>query len=768
MKPTNLYRKTIALLLLCGGFVVLFMIHSCNKDSSSMQKPQKNVMFVGSFLDNHPWTENLRDSFWATLDSSEYNIKSTNVYLDSKNINNPEDRNAILHAYIKAQKEDIDLIVASDVEATLQIVNSPDSALSNIPVICVSENAGKLDIQRKNTKLITADIGFAKTYNVARKMFPTASKLYVWADKTATGNYFLQEAKRQLYPYEKEIDIIYGIDAQSDSAFYDYATAIDPNSIVILATWQQGDNGKFYDPSLFYPQLCRITPAPVFTVVDQFLSQGFIGGYVVSPQNNGHEAAISAIDFFNGKDIFNNNSSYIKPIPIFDATAIRHWHATQNALPYDAIVLHNLVYYFKTNEFSILILLVIVVIGIITGVQFILLRRRYKNLYNRSMRLAIKAKNNEADTNLMAISLESFKAITWLFDFKKNQFEFLNGRKILLMRLADFKSTDSFKTLIHPDDRSRYESVMKEIVDSSANDLITSSFRVNGYGTGVYQWWELRAVKETKYNDLGEPFPVLTGMFINIDRYKFIQEELEEVLKVFETFNQLKNEFLTEAIDEMLPHMNQIIGYADNMATCDDSEMRIDYRNLMEKQNKLVFNMLNDILDVAKLDRLIYNIKYEEFDMSALIDEIFTQYDTDTYPGCEFIIVNPYDNCTVTYNRHLLWHFINTYIADAVEHTATGAIIFTYECVEEGVKISISVSPNAINSQDPKKEFNSEETKKSSRLVLFLSRYIVEKSGGKINFAPHDSNSYNMTIIIPCVTGSCSKSTDPGNLTQSN
>ena len=58
----------------------------------ALDNARKNVVFVGSYHDNHIWTGKVRDAFEKALKSSEFDVDLRNIYLDSKNISDRDVR----------------------------------------------------------------------------------------------------------------------------------------------------------------------------------------------------------------------------------------------------------------------------------------------------------------------------------------------------------------------------------------------------------------------------------------------------------------------------------------------------------------------------------------------------------------------------------------------------------------------------------------------------------------------------------------------------
>ncbi len=426
-------------------------------------RPFKNLVFVSSFHDNHVWTENVRKSMLSTFARNGYRINATNIYLNSKKIVSADEWRHVLDVNLALTKDKIDAIIVSDLEATSQVLDYRDRIPDRVPIILVSEYDDPEVAKFDNVYLLTVEIGLRKTFETARRMFPAATNVYVWSDKTETGNYFLERARRQLKPYEDQIHIQYGIDAVDDADFMAQSREIKANSFVLFCTWQQGDNRTYYDPQIFYPRLTECTNAPVFSVVNNAMQDGFVGGYALSPFNNGARAAQKAMEIWRSSDRSQiPHLEVITSTPVFNKRVVSYWHAKGGAIPADAELLYDWRAYLE--EYQSWICMGLGVLLVLGTIIFMLLYFRHtllkKNEILRKSNADYQAlmrnfqdqyhELEKSRNNLnMAIDVEDVNV--WNYDPKTEIFHTLQSNSTVEagVKMADFRND------IHPDDRQK-------------------------------------------------------------------------------------------------------------------------------------------------------------------------------------------------------------------------------------------------------------------------------------------------------------------------
>ncbi len=499
-KPQS--RKSVLITLAIIPFVVFLAIAviGCN------DKPQnlihtKNLAFVSSYHDTHVWTENVQNSMLAEFEKNNYHINLTNIYLNSKSITSSSERENILKAYLSPIINQIDAIIVADLEAAMQILDYRPHIPRHIPIIIVSV-FDKADVVADNDLyFLIADIGFKETYSVARQMFPSADKVYVWSDKTLTGEFYLNQARKQLQPYEKELKIEYGISASNDADFLDEVNRVVANSFVLFCTWQQGDNYQYYDPKTFYPQIIAHAKVPVFTVIHNVMQSGFMGGYMLSPFNNGVRAARKAVAIWNAGTQPVPHLETIESVPVFNMHATRYWHVAHEAIPADVERLFGWKDYLYENREAIIsgaiiLFISLIIIGLLLYLRKVLVRknqilfqtnRDYKGLMSNFEK---QYKELESARNRLDLALEAGEITAWIYDPQTALFHMLKDGALA----DDGIPLDASQPRLHPDDRVPLRELFNTLV-RGAQTRGSAVFRFL-HSDGTYHHYETRMVSE--------------------------------------------------------------------------------------------------------------------------------------------------------------------------------------------------------------------------------------------------------------------------------
>ncbi|CAJ0592298.1 unnamed protein product, partial [Cylicocyclus nassatus] len=159
------------------------------------------------------------------------------------------------------------------------------------------------------------------------------------------------------------------------------------------------------------------------------------------------------------------------------------------------------------------------------------------------------------------------------------------------------------------------------------------------------------------------------------------QKELRRALKRAEAASRAKSTFLSNMSHDMRTPMNAIIGFTNLAADClDDKQQLHDYLTKINSSSTHLLNLINDILDMSRIESGKVTIKEEKVMLSTLIDELNNILETDidkkqlTFTTHTDDLINPYVYCDKLRITQILVNCLN----NAVKYTPNGgSITFT-------------------------------------------------------------------------------------------
>jgi PAS domain S-box-containing protein len=228
------------------------------------------------------------------------------------------------------------------------------------------------------------------------------------------------------------------------------------------------------------------------------------------------------------------------------------------------------------------------------------------------------------------------------------------------------------------------------------------------------------------------------------EEYKQINDELFIARYRAEESDRLKSAFLANMSHEIRTPMNGIVGFADLLNSPNiTNEKRKDFTAIIIERSNHLLNIVNDILDISKIEAGMVTVKNENVPINILLLELYTYYSNhdklreiklEVKYGIEDTKTRIYIDDTK------MMQIFNNLISNALKFTSKGHIVFGYEL--KGKMLQFFVEDSGIGIPDDYKEkvfdrFIQVEMEFSKNyggtgLGLSITKELVHLMGGEI------------------------------------
>ena len=237
-----------------------------------------------------------------------------------------------------------------------------------------------------------------------------------------------------------------------------------------------------------------------------------------------------------------------------------------------------------------------------------------------------------------------------------------------------------FAARVHPDDRERHDEAFRKLCSGEISEM-KIELRVKYPGMDHYHWRESSATVYER-DERGRVLVIL-GCTINIQERKGQELNLEEAKHKAELADKMKSKYLADMSHEIRTPLNAITGFSELMAFADSDEERREYYEIIKTNNLLLMQLINDILDLSKIEADAIRISYEPVDINGLMDTIFASIKLRMPEGVQLFLEKGSCTCCFGTDSIRLLQLINNLANNAIKNTKQGSITLGYTCLPD-------------------------------------------------------------------------------------
>ncbi len=487
---------------------------------------------------------------------------------------------------------------------------------------------------------------------------------------------------------------------------------------------------------------------PTFTAVVEELSvnHAYTGGYFTSYQIQAEEMADAASRILQqgaapaDLPVRKSRKEYI-----FNWEDIQRFEIDLESLPAGSQIV-NMPYYIKhkTLFFILGIALALVIFGIIAYLSYLYFREASRKQH------ALRRLSQERES--LALAIEGGNTFVW--KYLDDRFYFDDDFFASLDMDSRIYTPEEFAETVHPEDRKR---VLEKITHFRAHTVKRWSiqFRCNFNGEG-YRWWEFR-YRQINTGPNFSDFQI-NGLCMNIQKIKDNEAALIAARKKAEESDRMKTAFLANMSHEIRTPLNAIVGFS-NLITSGDMEFtaeeKDEFLNLINTNCDLLLKLINDILDLSRIESGRMDFIFETCNLSELMNSIYHTHRLSMPEEVELQLEVPREAVFMRTDRHRLTQVITNFINNAVKFTKNGYIRIGYLRTFDGNYIHLFVEDTGIGIPQEKQKavfdrFNKlDEFAQGTGLGLAICKVIAHRFKGNIMLWSEEGKGSRFTLVIP-------------------
>ena len=312
----------------------------------------------------------------------------------------------------------------------------------------------------------------------------------------------------------------------------------------------------------------------------------------------------------------------------------------------------------------------------------------------------------------------------------------------------------------HPDD---LKGATSSILDTHATDTAITFEHRRRHRDGHFVWLESR-VRYVLNSETGEPEHAIS-VTRDISRRKAFEDELLAAREKAESANYTKSRFLANMSHELRTPLNAIIGFSDIMVRemfgPIGNQRYAEYAKLVHESGSLLLDLINDLLDMSKIEAGKYELHLEDFQVSEPIDAALQMLSSRAAEKSLVLSSNVApENLSLRADQRVVKQVLLNLLSNAVKFSNTGGRIEVRAKQGDGAMV-LSVEDNGIGippeflskiaqpfeqaSNDPAR------THGGSGLGLALVKSLVALHGGEFGVESTLGKGTRVTVTLPLV-----------------
>lgn len=736
-------------------FLFFFVLNSCS------DREERRILIVHSYEESYVGYPDFNRLIDKEFRRNGVNADIRIVYLDCEAFQEEPELKYMYHLLDSVSDGwEPEVILVNDDQAAYSLFKCCHPLAKEIPVVFGGVNYPNWELLKEypNVTGFHDRMDLMKNIRLGAKLFGEDVELFTVLDSTYIDRQIRADIENQLKDEKVTCMVGYSGTPREKRLHYPHKEGYTRFSSLSVRIGQKQETANFiwtlskYSTGMCYLQMKRdytsvnignICASPSLTAINEAFgyNEKLLGGYITTSLILAEEEVSAAIRILHGEKPSDIPVRESRKKYVVDWNVMQQRGISKESIPAECTII-NIPF---REEYPVAWGTGVVLIIILLSTLFVWLFFLYRREQGRKRRALYEL---ESEKETLALAIEGSDTFAWKlendhFVFEK---EFWISQKMSAKSLG-FEELLSF---MHPDHWDEVRGYWKNI---SKAGKVVSQVRCDFNEKG-YQWWEFR------YKTILLPGGgyKAAGLLLNIQAIKDREQELEEARLLAEKA-ELKQSFLANMSHEIRTPLNAIVGFSNILALDDgvSPEERLEYIGSINKNSDLLLKLINDILELSRIESGYMSFEYEKCFVSELVDSIYMTHQMLISEQLEFIKELDAVQVEVMVDKGRLTQVITNFLNNASKFTKTGYIKLGYRYLSESDRVAIYVEDTGrgIELSEQKMIFSrfykQDEFSQGAGLGLSICQVIVEKLRGKIELWSEPGKGSRFTVVLPVV-----------------
>jgi two-component system sensor histidine kinase len=242
----------------------------------------------------------------------------------------------------------------------------------------------------------------------------------------------------------------------------------------------------------------------------------------------------------------------------------------------------------------------------------------------------------------------------------------------------------------------------------------------------------------------------------DITQLKQAEKQLALAKEKAENADLSKSTFLANMSHETRTPLNAITGFAEILASANTEEEKAQYQEIIKMNADLLLQLVNDILDMSKIEAGTLEFVYTKVDINLLLSDLrqlFQMKVNDAGGNIQIIAEPSLPSCSIETDRNRVAQVLSNFTTNAIKFTQEGTISIGYEARDTELYFYVTDTGAGIPADKLPEVFGRfvklNKDKKGTGLGLSISKTIVNKLEGQIGADSVEGKGSTFWFTIP-------------------
>lgn len=247
--------------------------------------------------------------------------------------------------------------------------------------------------------------------------------------------------------------------------------------------------------------------------------------------------------------------------------------------------------------------------------------------------------------------------------------------------------------------------------------------------------------------------PIIVSIEWDITQLELMHRELIESKEKAETSDKLKSAFLANMSHEIRTPLNAIVGFSRIISESDNAEERREYYEIVDANNERLLQLINEILDLSKIESGIVEFTYGPVRLHTLCKEIHDAHVFRCPQGVELRFDSPDEALSIHSDKNRIFQVFSNLIGNAFKFTTEGSVSYGYK--QEGERVVFYVKDTGLGIEPEKlgrvfqRFAKLNNFAQGTGLGLSICKTIIERLGGEIAVSSEVGTGTTFTFWLP-------------------